>query len=65
MDKKLCSVHHLYFKGVECPLCLEERVKRMEEKFAKHNEVVPKEKDNPKEVTEDMLDKLKAKFGSK
>lgn len=65
MDKKLCSVHHLYFKGVECPLCLEERIKRMEEKFAKNDEVVPKKKNATKEVTEDMLNKLKEKFGSK
>lgn len=65
MNKKLCPTHRLYFSGVECPLCLEERVKRMEEKFTKHNEVVPKKKDTQKEVTEDMLDKLKAKFGSK
>jgi hypothetical protein len=60
MSKILCSIHHFYYNGVECPLCLEERVREMENKFVK-KETVKKEKQ--KEITDDMLSKLKSKFG--
>lgn len=63
MNKKLCPIHHLYFRGVECPLCLSERVKKFE-KHSSNNEMA-KKKDEYREVTEDMLDKLKSKFCSK
>lgn len=60
MGKILCSIHHYYYYGVECPLCLEERVKKMENKFVKKESV---KKEKPKEITADMLSKLKSKFG--
>lgn len=62
MNKKLCPIHHLYYKGIECPLCFEERVKVMEAKFMSHKDAVKKE---PNIVTFDMLDKLKEKFNTK
>lgn len=67
MGKKFCSIHHLYYNGVECPMCLDERVKRMEEKFVKRPKEEKKESKQSKSnvVTDDMLDRLKAKFGSK
>lgn len=65
MNKKLCPIHHFYFKGVECPFCLSERLKKFEEKYQSNGDKMTNKKDNPKEVTEDMLAKLKAKFGSK
>lgn len=64
MEKKFCSVHHFYYRGVECPLCLSERIGRMEEKYVEKPSK-PKKEDRKSEVTDDMLDALKAKFGSK
>lgn len=64
MEKKLCSVHHFYYRGVECPICLSERIGRMEEKYANKSSKTKKD-ETISEVTDDMLDKLKAKFGSK
>lgn len=64
MEKKLCSVHHFYYRGVECPICLSERIGRMEEKYVEKSSK-PKKEDRKYEVTDDMLDALKAKFGSK
>ena len=65
MNKKLCPIHRLYFKGVECPFCLSERLKKFEENHQSNGNKMANKKDKPKEVTEDMLAKLKTKFGSK
>lgn len=64
MEKKLCSVHHFYYRGVECPLCLSERIGRMERKYVDKSSK-PNEDEKKTEVTDDMLDMLKTKFGSK
>lgn len=64
MEKKLCSVHHFYYRGVECPLCLSERIGRMESKYVNKQPKSKTDEKNP-EVTDDMLGMLKAKFGSK
>lgn len=64
MNKKLCPIHRLYFKGVECPFCLSERLKKFEEKHQSTDNKAVNKRDKSKEVTEDMLNKLKAKFSS-
>lgn len=62
MEKKFCTVHHLYYNGVECPLCLSERIGKIEKKYNSWN---TDEKTEKEEVTGDMLENLKLNFGSK
>lgn len=62
MEKKFCTVHHLYYNGVECPLCLSERIGKIEKKYNSRNTDEKTEKEG---VTDDMLESLKLKFGSK
>ena len=64
MEKKFCSVHHFYYRGVECPLCFSERIGRMESKYV-NKASKPKSEEKKSEVTDAMLDMLKSKFGSK
>lgn len=62
MNKKLCYTHHYYYNGVECPLCLKERISHMNEKYGI---TVNTKDDNPlSDITDSMLDKLKEKFNS-
>ena len=56
--KKFCKTHHFFYHGVECPLCLKERVAKMT--------VCHKNNDNnPKEATETDIQKLLDKFNTK
>lgn len=48
MNKKLCQIHHLYFKTRECPMCLEERIKKLEDKFLGSKSVNYKKEKNMK-----------------
>lgn len=64
MEKQLCQTHHLFYNGLECPLCREEKIKRMAAKYVKkHQSATKNEKQN--NVTEEMLGQLKDKFGFK
>lgn len=62
MNKKLCPIHHFYYNGVECPLCFEERIKRMENKYVHTTQKQKEEKSE--EITDDLLKKLKEKFSA-
>ena len=64
MEKQLCQTHHLFYNGFECPLCREEKIKRMAAKYAKKQQRTTKT-EKQSNVTEEMLGQLKDKFGSK
>jgi len=57
LKKKFCNKHSFYYRGVECPFCLIERV----EKFMVRTEIEEKNR----EPTENELAKLLNKFNGK
>jgi hypothetical protein len=59
-NKKFCQVHHLFYEGIECPMCLKERVARLEKLYAE-KEVINEEK----EPTAEMLEALADKFNTR
>lgn len=68
--KSFCQIHHLYYNGRECPLCLSERIERYNKKFnkkdnkklvtAQQEKRVTAQKD--REITQDDLNNLIKKF---
>lgn len=62
MAKKLCPIHHLWYGGMECPLCMQERIQKLEKKLVKTKQVIPVE---PIEVTPDLIAQLKEKYNSR
>lgn len=60
--KTLCSTHHLFYSGVECPLCLKERTQKLSEKYVSKDK---KHTNNKSNISENMLLKLKEKFNKK
>lgn len=65
--KRLCPTHRFMFEGMECPLCRKDRidsyVSRYGNESTEHKEKQKKEED--KEITNDDLAKLVAKFNKK
>lgn len=61
-EKKLCSIHRLYYYGTECPLCFQERINRYDKKFGKKEEekVITNE-----EPSAESIEKLIEKFNKK
>lgn len=68
MVKKLCPVHCYHYTGNECPFCMEERVKKMADRWL-NRMALPKKivSYNPKEksASHEMLQLLKEKFASR
>lgn len=56
MCKSYCSVHHLYYSGTQCSMCLQERSQKLAEKHYKEK------KKQEETVTDDMLNALVNKF---
>ena len=57
--KSYCTIHHLYFYGNYCPLCMEEKCKNTAKRYQK------KKNDNNKKQTEiidDLISKLQNHF---
>jgi len=65
MEKKYCPTHHLYYTGFECPLCLQEKSEALARRFYTEPVKVEIKKDEPKEVTEESLAALVAKFNKR
>ena len=61
MEKKLCQIHHLFYKGEECPLCRQERIERYSSKYKEPAKPIKEDKG----ITEEYLQRLKEKFNSK
>lgn len=57
--KKFCPTHHLYYQDVECPMCRQERVQHMSQRYTTNSE---EPKEERKEINEDDLMKLVEKF---
>ena len=64
-EKKYCPTHHLYYTNTECPMCFQERMNRYDKKFGKKEEEKKPKNEECLEVTQDSLEKLKAKFNKK
>lgn len=65
MSKKYCSIHHLYYTSVECPMCLKDRVSIYEKKYGLNQETVKEQKESEREITDEDLSKLINKFNVK
>lgn len=68
MNKKFCATHHLYYNGVECPMCLSERLNHYDHKYNSKTEDVKQEKafkKKDREINEDDISKLMEKFNKK
>lgn len=63
--KNFCPIHHLYFRGLQCPLCEKERLNKMVEKFEKKTESTSIPVNENREINEDDLMKLVSKFNVK
>ena len=66
--KTLCPTHHLFYEGMECPLCRQERIEKYTQKFAQHQpvkEIKPKKTEKKREITDEDISKLMNKFNSK
>ena len=65
--KTLCSIHHLFYMGSECPLCRQERVDSYRQRFCHHEVEKPIKKEEKKNrvITDDDINKLINKFNSK
>ena len=63
MSKKFCPTHHLYYNGVECPMCLQDRVSKLEKHYTPTQE--PKKIQEEREITESDLEALVNKFNVK
>lgn len=61
MEKKFCSIHHLYYSSSRCPLCESERSEAMAKRYYREPKPV-KNEEKPKEISEDALLALKEKF---
>ena len=64
MDKKLCEIHHLYYRGNVCPICDEERIAKLSKKYCDNKPNVKKEKQD-REINEDDIARLIEKFNVK
>ena len=63
MGKKYCSTHHLFYSVNECPMCMSERIANREKRFVKKPQtIVVKHKPESKEITQESLKELMAKF---
>ena len=67
--KTLCQTHHLFYSGASCPLCNQERLEGYAHKFVKpvvHTvSATPRiEEKKPREITENDIMKLMAKFNT-
>ena len=66
MTKNYCQIHHLYYSGNECPMCMSERIESLEKRFVeKEHDVETKKKQSNKEATQESLNKLMAKFNNR
>lgn len=61
MEKKYCTIHHLWYKGNECPMCCSERVAKLEKKFMQKRKKTVADK----EITQASIEALIAKFNNK
>lgn len=62
--KTLCPIHHLYYSSTECPLCRNERIERLANRYVKP--INPVGKDNKeRDITNIDIEKLKNKFNCK
>ena len=66
MGKKYCSTHHLFYSVNECPMCMSERIAILEKRFVKKPQtIVVKHKPESKEITQESLKELMAKFNKR
>ena len=66
MGKKYCSTHHLFYSVNECPMCMSERIANLEKRFVKKPQtIVVKHKQESKEITQESLKELMAKFNKR
>ena len=66
MEKKYCSTHHLFYSVKECPMCMSERIAILEKRFVKKPQtIVVKHKPESKEITQESLKELMAKFNKR
>lgn len=66
MEKKYCPIHHLYYSGNECPMCMSERIASLEKRFVKKPQTIEvKHKPKSKEITQESLNELMAKFNKR
>ena len=61
MIKKLCSIHHLYYNGDVCPMCISEKYDNLYNNSVHKNRTIQSTNGN-NIVSEETLLKLKAKF---
>lgn len=64
--KNYCTTHHLYYEGIECPMCVSDRANAYSKKFrGNKSEPKPSMKEDKKghcSITKDILSKLVEKF---
>lgn len=69
--KNICPTHHFAYSGNVCPFCEKERIESLSARFVKSekkyavNKTIKKPVEVEKDVTEDDLQKLKAKFNKR
>lgn len=65
--KTLCPIHHLYYSSTECPLCRDERIERLANRYVKPINFVGKDRKNnmKHDITSSDIEKLKDKFNHK
>lgn len=61
-DKKLCTVHHLYYKGDRCPMCEKERIENMAQKYRIVDQNDNKKSNKSRDINEHDIQRLIEKF---
>ena len=64
MTKNYCQVHHLYYSGNECPMCMSERIANLEKMFVKKPQTI-EIKPESKEITQESLKELMTKYNKR
>lgn len=59
---KYCPIHCFNYSGLKCPFCEQERIDRMIKRCGPKEDKIVEE---PKEITQESLDNLLAKFNNR
>lgn len=66
MNKKFCTIHHLFYTSCHCPICLSEQSEYLAKRFCQPViDMQAKRNKNDKGITEESLELLKKKFNSR
>lgn len=62
--KEICTIHRFYYSGRECPLCAQERFRKLSHRFPIQEKTESKP-NRDREITNDDLNRLVNKFSNR